>query len=63
MKELCKPIINVDHNARYPYNVQLFYSYDGGKNYYYTGFGRFFKTSKEAEEYANWIKSTYNKEV
>ena len=39
------------NNEQYPYNVQLSYSEDG-KNFYYSGVGRFFKTHNEAIEYA-----------
>lgn len=33
----------------YNYDVKLLTSIDGGKTYYYAGFGRFAKTLKEAQ--------------
>ena len=37
----------------YMYNVQRWASVDGGKNYYYCGFGKYFTDEKSARE---WIK-------
>ena len=35
------------------YNVQLWHSYDGGKTFYYSGYGRFFENQCDAEA---WLK-------
>ena len=35
----------------YPYNVQVWESVDGGKNYYYSGRGTFCRDLKEAKAY------------
>ena len=37
----------------YPYRVHMWYSQDGGQNFYYTGFGRMCETREEAEKYIN----------
>ena len=37
----------------YNYYVQLLTSVDGGKNYYYAGHGKYFKTEEEAKQYIN----------
>jgi len=44
IKKLHLPIEN------YAYDVQLITSVDGGKNYYYCGFGKFAKTLTEARK-------------
>ena len=36
----------------YNYNVQIVRSVDGGKTWWYTGFGKYFRTLEEAQEYA-----------
>lgn len=41
----------------YNYNVQVLISVDGGKNYYYTGIGKFVKTKKAAREYIKEYKA------
>lgn len=48
---ICKPKLIYQPNATpdYPYNVQLWHSYDGGKTFCYAGYGRFFKDYYEAE--------------
>ncbi len=43
MKTICEPRPKLDPKAEYPWNVQLWYSYDGGKTFSYSGQGRFFK--------------------
>ena len=51
-KAICNPrlIFNeADKDTDHAYNVQLWYSYDGGKSFYYAGCGRFFKDFYEAE--------------
>ena len=51
-KAICKPrlIFNeADKGTDHAYNVQLWYSYDGGKSFYYAGYGRFFNDFYEAE--------------
>lgn len=35
----------------YNYNVQEWRSVDGGNNFYYCGFGKYFKTFEECREY------------
>ena len=37
----------------YMYNVQRWSSVDGGKNFYYCGYGKYCKTEEEAREYIN----------
>lgn len=44
----------------YNYNVQVLISVDGGKNYYYTGIGRFVKTKKAANEYIKQYKAAHS---
>lgn len=39
----------------YRYNVQIETSTDGGKNFLYSGNGRYFKTLEEAENYKNEV--------
>lgn len=48
---ICKPklIYQPDAPEDARYNVQLWHSYDGGKTFYYAGYGRFFKDFYEAE--------------
>lgn len=51
-KVICKPrlIFNEqDKGTDHAYNVQLWHSYDGGKNFYYAGYGRYFGDYYEAE--------------
>lgn len=49
---ICKPrLIHNPANNDYPYNVQLWHSYDDGKTFVYAGFGKFFKDYYEAEAY------------
>lgn len=54
MKIICRPRVIVSDNSStdYPYNVQLWHSYDGGKTFVYSGYGKFFKNSTEAKRYA-----------
>ena len=49
MKTKYNIIHDVNHPS-HPYNVQLLSSTDGN-NWYYTGFGHFFKTKEEAIGY------------
>ena len=35
----------------YPYNVQVWHSYDNGKSWYYAGHGEFCRTLEEVERY------------
>lgn len=53
MKTICKPRIihQPEATPEYPFNVQLWYSSNGGKTFTYAGDGRFCKTIQEAEEY------------
>ena len=51
-KTICKPRLifsEADKGTDHAYNVQLWHSYDGGKTFYYAGYGRFFKDFYEAE--------------
>ena len=50
-KTICKPrmIYQPDATPDAPYNVQLWHSYDGGKTFWYAGYGRFFNDYYEAE--------------
>ena len=50
-KTICKPKLIYQPAAPEDirYNVQLWHSYDGGKSFYYAGYGRFFKDYYEAE--------------
>ena len=36
----------------YEYNVQIWTSVDGGKNFWYCGFGKYFRTEEEAKKWA-----------
>ena len=49
MKTKYNLIHDVNHPS-HPYNVKLLFSTDGN-NWYYTGFGHFFKTKEEAIGY------------
>lgn len=44
------------NNREYPYNVQIWNSLDGGKNFCYTGNGKFCKTKIEADSYAKQLE-------
>lgn len=48
---ICKPklIYQPDAPKEARYNVQLWHSYDGGKTFYYAGYGRFFDNQYDAE--------------
>ena len=50
-------------DGEYNYNVQVLISVDGGKNYYYTGIGRFVKTKKEARQYIQEYKKNHRTEA
>lgn len=39
-------------SAEYPFNVQLWQSYDGGKSFWYAGYGRFCRNADEIDAYA-----------
>lgn len=52
MKTICKPEIIHNSGAVMPYNVQLWYSTDGGKTFAYTGNGKFLGTLDAAIAYA-----------
>jgi len=41
------------------YNVQVWTSVDGGKNYYYCGVGRFCKSKRECKEFIRIYKKEY----
>ena len=45
----------------YEYNVQEFTSVDGGKTFWYCGFGKFCKTLEEANEYVQKMKEENEK--
>ena len=49
-KPICraKLIHQPEANPDYPYNVQLWHSYDGGETFWYSGYGRFFKDTETA---------------
>lgn len=40
----------------YKYNAEIFTSLDGGKTFWYTGNGKFFRTRKEAVAYKKKIE-------
>lgn len=48
-------IIN-SNNKDYLYNVRILNSIDGGKNFYYTGNGKFVRSKEEAESYLKSLK-------
>ena len=52
-KPICRPklIHKPEATPDYPYNVQLWHSYDGGKTFWYAGYGRFFKDEESAAAY------------
>lgn len=50
-------------DGAYNYNVQVLISVDGGKNYYYTGIGRFVKTKKEARYYIQEYEKNHRTEA
>lgn len=41
-----------DPTDGYKYNVQQWYSIDGGAQWYYCGHGKFFRDQQDAEAYA-----------
>jgi len=46
-------------DCNYPWNVQKWHSYDGGKTFVYAGYGRFCKSIEEADEY---IRSSFEEQ-
>ena len=52
-KPVCSPKMNYQPEATpdYPYNVQLWYSYDGGETFWYSGYGRFFRDEESAADF------------
>ena len=58
MKTKYNLIHDVNHPS-HPYNVKLLFSTDGN-NWYYTGFGHFFKTKEEAIGYIKNEEKTKN---
>ena len=59
MKTICKPKVIHDEDAEFPWNVQLWYSYDGGMTYSYCGQGKFFK--EHGEELQDYIREHTSK--
>lgn len=51
VEKLHFPVDNV-----YLYNVQELTSVDGGNTFWYCGFGKFFRTLEEANEYVQKMK-------
>ena len=48
----------------YEFDVQIWISVDGGKNFYHCGLGKFCKTKQEAEKYINaYIKENPDTEM
>ena len=52
-KPVCSPKIihQPEETPDYPYNVQLWYSHDGGKTFCYSGCGRFFRDEESASDF------------
>ena len=49
MKTICETRLTLDRNNEYPWSVQLWYSYDGGKTFVYSGFGKSFKWDQDSK--------------
>ena len=56
VEKLYFPVDNV-----YLYNVQELTSVDGGQTFWYCGFGKFFRTLEEANEYVQKLKEENEK--
>lgn len=54
---ILKMTVTIMSDSEFPWNVQKWYSYDGGNTIVYSGFGRFCKNSIEADEY---IRSSFD---
>ena len=50
-REATIDVLEPEEESSYKYNVQIWYSPDGGENFYYTGNGRKCKTREEVEAY------------
>lgn len=58
-KPICKPkmIHQPETTPDYPYNVQIWHSYDGGETFWYSGYGRFFKDKESAAAFCRTCES------
>ena len=50
-REATIDVLNPEKESSYKYNVQIWYSPDGGNNFYYTGNGRMCESREEVEAY------------
>ena len=61
MRTICKIRLERNPTGDMPWNVQLWHSFDGGRSFVYSGFGRFFTDDSEGDramrEYAEANRS------